>query len=468
MPYAAKMFDPNEENNQNQSQNQGGVNISGGSGANFTTGIPGQNASSGGKQKTSGQYANIQSYLDANQDQGDQMGQKITDKVSTQADDANQKIDSFKSSTPGAVEAYDPGQVINNISAATDSDKDKYKEMKSTGGYTGPQAVDQVAGYQDAQKATAQASQQVANAGTEAGQQQLLRDAYARPKYSAGENRLDQVLLQNSSGSRAALDNLNQKYSGLGNLFNDASTQVDNAIQTNTTQALNNKNAFASAEQAGMQAFLDPIQSRADQYNANAPQYADRIKNDASDYTLSDETLQALGLSEGQNVYNTNLSNFVSTNKSQANVDNMATADERSKYAALAALFDDPTLSQITSGGQAFNPVAFDKAGFDAEVASQKSAYDNLYNTQVGGILNNQYLSPEWAADDKYKRMIPGALTERRDIYNATAKDLESFWLPLFQQATSQYGAMYAPVQSAVQQSLDAWKKNYLNNIQKG
>ena len=63
MPFAAptKLEDDPTKKNQN-----GGVNISGQS-STFATNVPGQEGSSPSKDaKSSGQYSNIQSYLDAN------------------------------------------------------------------------------------------------------------------------------------------------------------------------------------------------------------------------------------------------------------------------------------------------------------------------------------------------------------------------------------------------------------------
>lgn len=315
MPFAAQtqLDDPNDPNKKNQG---GGVNVSGQS-SSFSTNVPGQEQSDSAKpQKGSGQYTNIQSYLDANKGQADQMGQKITQDVSAKADTATQKLNDFQAQAP-KVDAYDPNAVLSKATTASDAEKASYKNYRQTGGYSGPQTVDQAQGYGDTMAAAQGASQAIKNAGSEAGQQQLLQQSYARPSYSAGENRLDQALLQNSAGSRSNIEGLTQKYSGLDQMISGANQKVGEAIQSANAQAMANKNAFAPAETSARKALLDPIQARAQQMNIDNPQFASRVAEDASDNVLSDETLKALGLNEGDSILDLNLQKYVNPNQTQ-------------------------------------------------------------------------------------------------------------------------------------------------------
>lgn len=371
MPFAAPI--QLDENDPNKKTQQGGVNISGQS-TSFATNVPGQESGTSSKGKGSGQYTNIQSYLDANKDQANQMGQKITSNVSAEADNATSKIQDFSSKAP-TVQAYDPNAAIQKATALTDDEKAQYKEQKKTGGYTGPATVDGVSGYQDVQKAASSAAQNVQNAGTETGQQQLLKQTYARPQYSAGENRLDQALLQNSAGSRASLENLSQKYAGLDKMFSDASTSVGNSINAANAQALANRNAFAGAEKSAREALINPIQARADQLNTSNKDLVSRIQSDTSDEILSEETLKALGLNEGTRLFDMNIANYLNPDLTPVGLNNAATADERQKYAALSALFDDPTMSQITADGKEIKPVSLSEQ-FAKDQAAKQAEFD--------------------------------------------------------------------------------------------
>lgn len=98
--------------------------------------------------------------------------------------------------------------------------------------------------------------------------------------------------------------------------------------------------------------MINPIQARATQATADNKALADRVLADAQDETLSDETMALLGLSEGQNTYGTNLSNYITPDYTQVGLNNAATADERAKYQALAAMIGDDSMNQITADGK--------------------------------------------------------------------------------------------------------------------
>jgi len=451
MPFAAPMLD--DENDPKKNPN-GGVNISGQS-TTVSTGVPGQEAAvPGAKQKTSGQYTNIQTYLDANKEQGDQMGGKIADDVSNKAEDATQKIGAYEAKAP-TVQAYDPNEAIGRATSLSDAEKATYKTNKATGGYSGPQTVDGIEGYADANKAGTEAATAVKSAGTEAGQRELLKQTYARPQYSAGENNLDQALVQGSAGSRSRMEELGQKYSGLDSALGNANTKVGNAVNSAITQSYNNRQAFTPAEEAARKALIDPIQARANQANATNSGYIDNILNDASDETLSDETLKALGLSEGQNLYDINLRDYVNQDRSQVGLNNAATADERSKYAALQSLFDDPTMSQITADGKTINPVSFNKSKFDTDQAAKDQAWKTLYNDANSGSFDR------YVGQNGINAQFMSGLSSQ--LKNKSLAQVESELLPYYQEAGKTNQAYQVYGADPIKAYLD-WAKNS-NNV---
>lgn len=386
MPYAAR-FNYNKDPNDPYKQNgQGGVNISGVQGADYSTNIPGQENQT--KSKTSsGNYANIQSYLDANKDQGDQMGQTIASNVESKANEAQQKVTDYGSKAP-SVQAYDPNEAYGNLTKLNDEQKNAYRTYKSTGGYSGPESYDKVAGYDDTQKIATEAATKAKNAGNEYGQQQLLKDQYNRPNYSAGENKLDQTLLQNSSGSRQALEGISQKYSGLDKLFQDTTTNVGNAINQATTQAQANKQNIAQAEANQWNTMMSELQKRADETNKQNELLRNKYLTDFRDKnnTLSSDALQMAGLSDGQKLYGLDLGGYITPDTTVAGVDNVATVDEREKYKALADLVQDPTRTQVTMDGKSINPISFNKAQFDKDIAAKQKYLDDLFGkTDLSG-----------------------------------------------------------------------------------
>lgn len=394
MPFAASYMDE-EEKKKNQQGPSAGVNISGGASADIATGVPGQDASTAAKApKSSGQYANIQSYLDANKDQADQMGTTIASNVSSKADDATSKIQGLEAKAP-EVKAYDPNAAYSKLGSLTDDDKNEYRTQKATGGYTGPSSVDQVDGYQDAMKASNEASGLVKNAGNESGQQALLKDTYKRANYTAGENKLDQALLQNSAGSKQALEGLSSKYAGLSGMFDQANQKVGNAVNNATATALKNKEGIATAEKAQWENMINPIQARADQMYRDNTGLAYRLSGDISDDALTDETMGQFGVSEGQNLYNLALGNYLNTGglKTQVGLNQAANDQERSRYQALADLVQDSSRNQITADGKLASSPAFNKDLFNKDYAAQKAEYERNLNPLVA---ERDSLENEW------------------------------------------------------------------------
>lgn len=377
MPFAPTSAQ-DEELNKKQGENQP-QNISG-SGTSFSTGVPGQDAGASKDKKSSGQYANIQSYLDANKDQADAMGSKISSNIENKGSEAKSAVEGFSSSAPKVAE-YDPNAALGRVTSLSDQEKQDYRTQRQTGGYSGPDSLEQTQGYADTQKKATEAAQLVKNAGTEQGQQQLLKDTYARPNYSAGQNKLDQVLLQGSQGSKAALESAASKYSNLDQLFNQAQQDVGAGINASKTQALSNKEKIAAAEKAAMENLINHIQQRATEQNAANQALISRAQQDVQDETLAGDIMAQLGLNEGQNLFDLNLGNYLNTDATQVGLNQAANADERAKYAALANLFEDQSMNKIDDNGKAINPISFNKEQFGKDVASKQAAYEQAFNT---------------------------------------------------------------------------------------
>lgn len=378
MPFAAPIQD-DEKKQQEQGQSQ---NVSGVSGGFAGVNVPGQEPSSQ-KKSGSGRYTNIQQYLDANKQQAGQMGSQIAQTVEGQAKQAQEQIGGLEAQAP-KVEAYDPNKALQKADQLSAQEKEQYKTLKKTGGYTGPATVDQVSGYQDVQKASQKAAQNVANAATESGQQELLKQQYARPSYTAGQNRLDQALLQGAQESRSQLENLSNKYAGIDKLFEQKSGQVGSAIAEAQKQALANRQAFNPAEQAARTALINPIEERAKQTQAQNLDKIAKAKEDLKDEVISQDMLDMLGLGEGTRIYDLNLGNYLNTDETQLGLNNVATQEERQKYQALADLFEDPTMKQIDMTGKAITPVSFDKERFTKDLAAKNAWFEDLArNTNI-------------------------------------------------------------------------------------
>jgi hypothetical protein len=389
---------------QDQEANQA-VKVSGGQGASFSDVVPGQD-----KNKSSGQYANLQQYISANQPQAQEMGQKVAGNVEQAGQEATQKVEQFGAQKP-SVQAFDPNQYIQDAPSLSAEQKQSYQATKQTGGYTGPKQLEQAQGYSEAQRSAQSATDKAKMAGTEVGQQELLSQTYARPTYTQGQKKLDQVLLGGNEQAKQGLSGLSQKYSGLYDVFNQKAQDVGAGINQANAQALANKQAIQGAESKAWTDLMNPLEQRAQQANIERPQAQQRINEDISDDLLLEETLQKLGLAEGQNLYDLSLGSYITPNMTQLGVNDVANQQERQRYQALADLFQDSTRTQIGAQGSGVSDVSFNKSQFDKDLQSTEQAYQaamNQKSTKIPGYTINQV-----------KDMIPEF---QRSIAEASAK----------------------------------------------
>jgi hypothetical protein len=327
--------------------------------------------------KASGSFTNLQSYLDANKDQAAGMGQKVVDNLDSTANTAKSNIDNFSNGV-SSVNKVNQDDLNNNFyNDPTKADKAAYTTLKT--GYTGPNDVSKVNGYSDSIDAWNKASQGLKDASTESGRQQLLKNTYDKPGYTAGQNMLDQTLVQNNADSKSAFENVQNKWSGLSSMLDSATSKAGDTIKSNLTNDAANKSLIAQSEQDAQNNLVNPIKQRADAYNASMPAVQADLKSGVNSNSYSQDALDRLGLTANTNLYGANVNDYYKQDLTQANANSMATDTERSRYVALQNLLDGGGMD-ITASGKQFDPYSIDKAGLDSKIASGKASYDYGYN----------------------------------------------------------------------------------------
>lgn len=185
---------------------------SGGSGL-FATGPTAMEGSSKAPSGTkgSGVFTNLNNYLDANKEQAESMGSKLASNVQSSVQDAS-------SALTGA-EGDFGNQVIAGTQQAnrdlqtqigkdpTQVDKDAFSKQIS--GYKGPTDITATDAWKDAVGKVSKANQNVVNTRDDAGRTVLLNDAYGaasgKNRYTGGEQKLDQLLVQRAPGAQQKL-----------------------------------------------------------------------------------------------------------------------------------------------------------------------------------------------------------------------------------------------------------------------
>lgn len=367
-----------EKKKQQEQQNNGSNFISGESGNTFTLGLPGTtNPANKTQPKQSGSFTNLNKYLDANKEQASQMGSDIAGRVENKASIARQDIYNLGAEKQ-SVAQVDTNKYLQDPTKNNDSDINVYQDLRNSGGYHGPNDISETKNYFTTQKNVSDASQLVNNAGSEDGRIALLQDQYKRPSYSRGSQILDQTLVQNNEDSKQKFNEVTNKYANLNSLLDGTVNEVGNSINDAKKQAVLNKQAILDAESNTWKNLIDPIQARAAAQTKANQDLISRISKDFSDDKLSDETLKLIGLNEGQKLFDLSLSKYLNPDSSEVGINNIANADERAKYLALQRLIQDPTRTEITADGKAINPLSFDKAQFDKDIAAKQNWFDEL------------------------------------------------------------------------------------------
>lgn len=233
----------------------------------------------GGADSQSGQYTNLQSYLDANK--GNPLAKTVADKIEGEAGEANQTQEEagrvFKSQVDS--QAVRPDQalldkVAQDPTAVVQNETDKAAFTKARDAqYSGPQTLaDDMAEYAKAQQKQQVANESGAATQSEAGRTALLGKYYSDPSYTAGQKKLDQLLLQNDEGAndafgraKSAVDNSATSFNSLKNSLNNYASQA----ATDTSTARTKARSLLGIDDTGMvqqgQGLLGGLQSNLDQ-----------------------------------------------------------------------------------------------------------------------------------------------------------------------------------------------------------
>ncbi len=368
---------------QKNTTNQATPNVSGVT-TSFGANLPGQVASK--SPQKSGQYQNIQKYLESNQPQAQEMAQKVGGQVESQITQAQQKGQELGQQVQ-KVQEYNPTEVLKNLPQATEEQKKTYQYTKQTGGYTGPQDITGLKGYGEAQTAAEKAKESYGLLGTEGGQKTLLQQTYNQPKYGGGLLSLDQALLQRSQTGKQELEGLQSKYKGLEDLLKTPVTQATQDIAAAKEQAGKNIAAFSPAEEAAQKEILSPIEQRVAEANLNKPYEA--IKSDIQDLYLDPATLEALGLTSGQHIYDTDLSKFLAGPSAPATIQNIASTEERQRYNDLLNFLGNNP-QNLGLGAPTYQPYQVNKEDVAKEIAQREQTFNQQVkagDTQVKNLM---------------------------------------------------------------------------------
>jgi hypothetical protein len=407
-----------QERRKQQEQGQGPQVASGASGV-ITGGAGGTSAGQpqGKGPSRSGSWTNLNAYLQNNTDQADQLGNRVAQNVTNDAEQAKSKLGSLQSQfTQKADQSSvnrNQGLVTEAVSNPTEFVKDQNKVSNFTkirdAQYNGPQSLADVDGYTDTYSKLNNANQAVENTKTEGGRFSLIQSQFAKPSYSRGQQRLDQMLLQNAPGAREQFSQVQQNYGGLmGSLEGAQKSAQEYAGQRKAeTQSaakdvrdalgmLDDPTTAANEAAGAFGQFQTDLKGRTNDFRTKQSELYKRIQqalgggqastNPGGSLAMDADVAAAIGLQDGQRLYDVNLSDYEAQfNPDAINEQNVASADDYARYSALAQLAgQEPTYLYDQKNAGAAAGVQFDKDLLNQRIQDtangQVSALRDSYN----------------------------------------------------------------------------------------
>ncbi len=459
MATIANQYDPNDEN-QNSSSSGTSSSVAPDASSGSSGSAPSAPPSSTPTNRTTPSGApNVQSYLNANQGAGQQLTNGISNNVQNQANTVNTAA---TNAATGADSQYQPlSSTLNKgQDVATTAFKnpqallDAYNAQKSASSNAAPQSADQqtnadqydqfqkfnTGGYDQQiqnfnnygqqqsnqlQNQLNDLGQQTSNGSNEMGRTQLLQNAVGQGNYNQGEQTLDNLFLQGTPGQTNAhgLSNLQQLQQNLGNIQNSTASTVNN-FNSNTNQKLqalqglsagdqagiknlfttgawsgNNPEAASDVNSMGLNGIGSDVASRYASAQAKAA-LTPQLQKDLAAGTLTNDQIQTLGLTSGQQTWGADLSPYLQVNAlNAANAGGnaqVASQDEFARYNALNQLAGGPNgLQNSIFGGASsvgnYKPVDYNAAAANSAIADRKqllngSDYKNAVNALMPAL----------------------------------------------------------------------------------
>lgn len=425
MPYFRD--DEDEQNQLQQPAVAPQVKISGASATTDPEGKLSQAATGAGSQaqETGSGFQNLDKYIQANNAKG--FGQEVLGKVQGSFDTAQktqaQVADEYKKRVEGANQLASQEalkQTLGGAGGATEKqvggskqefeykgpsqqEIEQFQKYKNQT-YTGPRGLaDTTDLYNKYWSGTSQAKQEAQALGTEGGRFALLDKYFGRggkgPTYSQGQKGLDNLLLQNagvglrSQGLQNQAGALESQGKAQLESLGDIASKRAGEVEANR-KLVNDQYAAAQA-----QAKTD-ISDRAKNLTENRNKEIDDLLAGFKEGALSRDQMQKLGLSEGQDLYDLDLSNYLNQSRDAVSNEQAATAQQRARLEALSQLGGESQsfLADPTELGSSY---AFNKNRFNQDTPAAKSRFQEELAKSFGGesyytnVLLNQFRNGE-------------------------------------------------------------------------
>lgn len=357
-----------------------------------------EQAAPASENSQSGNYTNLQSYLDANK--GNNLSQDLSQNVIGEADAANEAAKQSETSFKSQVDqnTVKPNEdLFNQIKidptkvAQDKNSKESFQKMYNAQ-YQGPKNLsDDFADYVSAQSKQRKAEESGELTQNAEGRKTLLKNYYGRPDYTEGQQNLDQLLVQNDenadknlSSAKARVDAQKTSFGSLKDSLNQYASQASQVTQ----DAYNKSRGLIEQEKGGFKSDLtnrynQELQSRQNDYN----QIQEMLKRGEITKSLADRYgLSNLAQGDKINTYGKSPLEYVSQT-ANPNINQFASKQEASKYQALTDLAGQQNdflgMSDQLGTYDANKDANIDIARLQNDIGGNKSQLEALLNQKI-------------------------------------------------------------------------------------
>ncbi len=382
-----------------------------------------------GVSKQGSGFVNLDKYLTANQNNN--FGNQFTGKVQGDVNQAKQSLannsqDFINASNQGTTRWNDAQptvkSLVDNAGDNTSSQDVANFQKYSNAQYQGPDSFSGSAYGTKVQGANTKASQEANALQNEGGRFALLDQFYGRPKYNTGEKALDNLLVQNTPGVSARAQSIGNQAKQFTNDLGQKTGELNNVAVSNrqaTSDVAKKAKDYVGNAVTGFQTDLG---NRYKDYESNTKAYNDARVNDLSDDEFDSDTLGLLGLKEGQNLYDVNLSNYLKQNP-MGSPGEFASDQDYAKYLALEQLSgEEPTLlsaSDRAKAGTANGKLGFDQDSLNRDILQSKSQYE----TQIAPV--QRAIEESNAAQWEQQQQLDAMVTAFNHGYDFSQADVQ-------------------------------------------
>lgn len=421
--------------------------------------------------KGSGQYVNLQSYLEANKPQ--QFGQQVAGKLGEAvvgAEGAQKEAESkFKGLSDQGSIKEDPNLIQEAVARPEDVLKDQQKRESFTkmrdARYQGPNQLAETEFYDPTQRATREASEQAEASKDESGRRSLLDQYYGagagKYDYTRGQKKLDELLISGDQGAKTAFEQQQAKAGMLNPAFQNLQQSLGdyaNQRKLETEKTAQNVKSKVGGAQSETQAQIEKRLA-----DAVAARNA-RIEQERQRNAQGQATAAEIGRTGEMRTFGVDPSKYLRIG-SDPTRHNVVDPSQRGRYEALAELMGQGQgwLPDAAQAGT-YNPendISYDPSMF-GEISAREARYNDIFNAPIfqygtpvnsgevsfGPGLGNYAPSGEdfsWAQG--LEGLTSGSLQDQLNEWNRlvqVAGDPNSPWIAGYQRAR------YADIQNAL------------------